>query len=185
MPTTLFCQHSELISIQQYFQTLDRDTDQQCLPNSMLTHTWKAKTSTVLHVVITQVRQFISFGSQVSYHTSHRKVSLCASPQENFKSAFMRNKLNSLLPPKKINLFITLYHWPHHKFTVLFFQGSVTEQPFSTLICLLSQLFLFQSLCLYMQKHIYFFCNKTKSALSINVVQVIKTSMACMFQILC
>lgn len=90
---------------------------------SILAHTWKDKTATMLHLLITQVRQFISFGSQISHHTSHRKANLCASPQENFKSAFMRNKLNSLLPSKRTNPFIIPYHWPHHKFHCPFFSG--------------------------------------------------------------
>lgn len=150
MPTTLFCQHPELPSIQQYVQTFSREAQTN---NAYLTN---AKTATMLHPAITQVRQFTSFGCHISYHTSHREASLCASPQENFKSAFMRNKLNSLLPPKR-TLLSSLIIGPTLNSTVLFFQGYVTKQLCSTFIYLWSQLFLLQTLCLCMQKHICFF----------------------------
>lgn len=114
----------------------------------------------MLHLVISQVRQFTTFESQLSHHLSHRKASLSATasftPHENFKSASMRKKLKSLLLPKRTLLSsLIIVHTINS--AVLFFQGYVTEKPFSTCIYLSSQLFLFQTLCLCIQKHIYFF----------------------------
>lgn len=156
MPTTLFCQHPELPSIQQYFQTFNRKT---LTSNAHLTaslHTPqkpKQPHATPCNHPSETIHQL--WKPDQLPHIPQKSKPLCLSAIELQIGIWEKQAELSSFP--KENPFIIPYHWPHHKFRCPSCQGYVTEQPFSSFIYLWSQLFLFQTLCLCMQKHIYFF----------------------------